>query len=120
MPKKDIKAALGASIKAEEKAIRNRFERAETVLSRKPAAKTLTQQPSSDSRVVRDSFTMPERDYGLISELRNRCLKAGVTATKSEMIRAGLNALNEMSDKELLSIIEQLSKVKTGRPPQTI
>jgi hypothetical protein len=114
-----MKAALGASIKAEEKAVKNRFDKAEAVFSRKPAA-TSIRQANSDSKVIRDSFTMPEDDYNLIAEIRNRCLKAGVTVSKSEAIRAGLNALNEMSDKELLAVMERLAKVKTGRPAQTV
>ena len=119
MPKRDMKAALGATIKAEETAVKNRFDKAEAVFSRKSAA-TSNRQPSSDSKVIRDSFTMPEDDYSLIAEIRNRCLKAGVTVSKSEAIRAGLNALNEMPDKELLAVIERLAKVKTGRPAQTV
>ena len=119
MPKRDMKAALGASIKAEETAIKSRFDKAEAVFSRKPAA-TPSRQASSDSKVIRDSFTMPEEDYNLIAEIRSRCLKAGVTVSKSEAIRAGLNALSELSDKELLSVIERLAKVKTGRPAQTV
>jgi hypothetical protein len=119
MPKRNMKAALGASIKAEETAVKNRFDKAEAVFSRKPAA-VQSQQANSESKVIRDSFTMPEDDYNLIAEVKSRCLKAGVTVSKSEAIRAGLNALNEMSDKELLAVIERLAKVKTGRPTQTV
>lgn len=119
MAKRDMKAALGASLKAEETAVKNRFDKAEAAFSRKPAA-TPSRQESSESKVIRDSFTMPEDDYNLIAGIRSRCLKAGVTVNKSEVIRAGLNALNEMSDKELLEIIERLAKVKTGRPSQTV
>jgi hypothetical protein len=120
MPKRDMKAALGASIKAEERAIKNRFEKADAVFSRKPAVAASSRETGSDSRVIRDSFTMPEDDYNLIARIRSRCLKAGVTVSKSEAIRAGLNALSRMSDKELLSVIDLLAKVKTGRPPQTV
>ena len=119
MPKRNMKAALGASIKAEETAVKNRFDKAEAAFRRKPAL-TPSRQASGDSKVIRDSFTMPEADYNLIAEIRDRCLKAGVTVSKSEAIRAGLNALNEMSDKELLAVIERLAKVKTGRPAQTV
>jgi Arc/MetJ-type ribon-helix-helix transcriptional regulator len=119
MPKRDMKAALGASIKAEEKAVRNRFDKADEVFSRKPAGAS-SREASSDNKVIRDSFTMPEDDYNLITEIRHRCLKAGVTVNKSEAIRAGLNALRRMSDKELLAVMDRLAKVKTGRPPQSI
>jgi hypothetical protein len=118
MPKRDMKAALGASIKAEEKAIKNRFEKADAVFSKRPAVPV--REAVNENKVIRDSFTMPEEDYNLIAELRTRCLKAGITVSKSEAIRAGLNALSRMSDKELFAVIDRLAKVKTGRPPQSV
>jgi hypothetical protein len=45
MAKKDMKSALGASLKAEEKAVRSRFEKAESVLGggeSAPAGRTTT------------------------------------------------------------------------------
>jgi hypothetical protein len=114
-----MKAALGASIKAEEKAIKNRFDKADAVFSQKPAP-SANREETSENKVIRDSFTMPEDDYNLIAEIRTRCLKAGVQVSKSEAIRAGLNALSRMSDKELLAMIDRLAKVKTGRPPQSV
>jgi hypothetical protein len=68
------------------------------------------------SKVVRDSFSMIERDYELISALKARCLKLGVSVNKSQILRAGLNALDNMSDKNLTDIIDNLAEVKTGRP----
>jgi hypothetical protein len=117
MPPKDMKKALGASLKAEQDAVKNRFERAETALAKTVAQRASDPRESSnDERVVRDSFTMPTEDYSLIATIRQRCLKRGVSTTKSEVLRAGLAALNAMTDKELVEIIERLPKVKTGRP----
>ncbi|MBD2261031.1 hypothetical protein H6G13_26010 [Pseudanabaena sp. FACHB-2040] len=67
-------------------------------------------------KVVRDSFTLPSSDYELIALLKQRCLGSAVNASKSEIIRAGLHALRNMEDKDLLAIVEGLEKVKTGRP----
>jgi hypothetical protein len=116
MARKDMKKALGASLKAEEQAVRDRFEKAETVLSRssKTASHTQTER---NGRVVRDSFTMPSADYDLIPKLKKRYMKSsGAGVTKSELLRAGLTALEAMTDRELTHVIESLAKVKTGRP----
>ena len=43
-------------------------------------------------------------------------MKAGVSANKSEILRAGLAALDEMSDRELAQAFRRLVRVKTGRP----
>lgn len=67
-------------------------------------------------RVIRDSFTLPSDDYESIAALKKRCLQLAVNVTKSEVIRAGLHALQQRSDNELLELINGLAKVKTGRP----
>lgn len=110
-----MKKALGASLQAEERAVKSRFDKAETILGKKDAAQK-KEDKSSTARVIRDSFTMPAIDYELIPELKTRCMKAGVGVTKSELLRAGLNALGSMTDKELVNVIEKLEKVRTGRP----
>src|SRR5450631_772413 len=48
-------------------------------------------------KVVRDSFTMPQTDYNIISEIKQKALKAGIQVKKSELLRAGLQALAKLS-----------------------
>jgi hypothetical protein len=116
LARKDMRKALGASLKAEEQAVRSRFQKADAALEkgRAPAA------PSADGegKVIRDSFTMPAPDYDLIAKIKKRCLKGETSVTKSEILRAGLLALDSMSDGALLKTFGNLSKVKTGRPPR--
>ncbi|PLZ85923.1 hypothetical protein CEN44_21145 [Fischerella muscicola CCMEE 5323] len=122
-----MKSALTSSLKAEDEAVRNRFEKAESLLEERtqqtssqptdelPQAKDAL-QPVRNQKVIRDSFTLPSTDYELIAAIRQRCLKSAVNATKSEVIRAGLHILQSLSDEELVQAIESLEKVKTGRP----
>jgi hypothetical protein len=120
MTRKDLKAALGSSLQAEEKRIKDKFEKAEHVIKGVESYSHQNGVPSAESQqhksVVRDSFTMPENDYELIELLRQRCLKNGVSVTKSEVFRAGLHVLSKMSNEALLDAMEQLEKIKTGRP----
>lgn len=67
-------------------------------------------------RMIRDSFTMPEVDYLRIKALKTRILAGGQEIKKSEVLRAGLLALEAMSDKQLHNIAEQVERIKTGRP----
>lgn len=67
-------------------------------------------------KVVRDSFSMPEDDYSMIAFVRGRALKNQLAVTKAEVIRAGLQVLNSLSDAELSKALASLEKVKTGRP----
>jgi hypothetical protein len=69
------------------------------------------------STVVRDSFTMPAADYKLIGVLKQRCIGLGIAMKKSELLRAGLAALDLMPDQELAQVVAAVESVKTGRPP---
>jgi hypothetical protein len=116
--KKDMKSALGASLKAEEQAVRSRFEKAESVIGGGKSAPRAQEQPRNGTdKVIRDSFTIPGDEYELISQIKKRCMKAGISANKSEVLRAGLAALEAMPERELVSLFANLQRVKTGRPP---
>ena len=67
-------------------------------------------------KVVRDSFTMPQSDYAKIGELKQLCIKNGLHVKKSELLRAGLQALGKMSATQLKSVMSGLEQIKTGRP----
>jgi hypothetical protein len=70
-------------------------------------------------KVVRDSFTMPQNDYDKLAELKQACQQAGVHVKKSELLRAGLQALSKMSIAQLERAIVQLAPIKTGRPKKS-
>jgi hypothetical protein len=116
MPKKDIKRALGASLRAEELAVKSRFEKAETALAKNKPQEPEQPKRNGAGKVVRDSFTIPAGEYELISQIKKRCMKVGVSANKSEVLRVGLAALDAMSDKDLARHFQSLARVKTGRP----
>lgn len=67
-------------------------------------------------KVIRDSFSFPEQDYRKISDLKKTCLAAGVHVKKSEILRAGLNLLSQLSVDELKQAVDGVEKVQTGRP----
>jgi hypothetical protein len=68
------------------------------------------------AKVIRDSFSFPERDYQKISELKKTCLTAGIHVKKSEILRAGLHLLTKLNLDELKQAIDRVEKVQTGRP----
>jgi hypothetical protein len=67
-------------------------------------------------KVVRDSFTMPKSDYEKLTALKQKCLDAGVSVKKSELLRAGLLLLESAPPKRLIEAISVVETVKTGRP----
>jgi len=123
MARKSMKSALNASLKAEDEAVRSRFEKAESLLGEKPqvsdqpvAVAPVVQELPKKERVIRDSFTLPSGDYELIAAVRQRCLNSAININKSEVIRVGLHALMEMSEEDLIELVNNLEKVKPGRP----
>jgi hypothetical protein len=68
------------------------------------------------AKLIRDSFTMPESEYVLIAALKKRCLAAGVSAKKSEILRAAVANLAKLSDASVVSALRRLDVIKTGRP----
>lgn len=73
-------------------------------------------QKPKKTKVVRDSFTMPEEDYRKLAELKERCLAGGQKVKKSELLRAGLALLASLPAKRLLTAVASVESVKTGRP----
>jgi len=68
------------------------------------------------AKLVRDSFTMPDLEYALIAALKKRCLDAGVSAKKSEILRAAVANLVKLSDAAVVAAVRRLEVIKTGRP----
>jgi len=90
---------------------------AKTKATPAPAAKAETKPPKKAKPVlVRDGFTMPEADFGLIASLKRRAATAGRESKKSELLRAGLRALAALDAPALLVALNGLEPVKIGRP----
>jgi hypothetical protein len=82
--------------------------------ARKKKVVNTPEQPT----IVRDSFTMPDYDYKLIQEIKERFMFAGVSMTKGEILRAGLHALLDLPDTKFKRRGILVDKIKTGRPKQ--
>ena len=67
-------------------------------------------------KLVRDSFTMPQADFDLVHLLKERALGFRRPTKKSELLRAGLQALARLDAKALQAVLEALPALKAGRP----
>ena len=70
-------------------------------------------------RLVRDSFTIPAREYEAIDALKKRYLANGIHMKKSEILRAGLLALSAMKTEELAKVADRVERIKPGRPKKS-
>ena len=107
--RKDPLGGLAQSLQDENAAVENRFERAGRVLGEQGSP------PRKQALVIRDTFSFPDFDYVLLSELQQRCLQGGHHSSKSELVRAGLKALIQMKPADLLKAAQAVEKLKPGR-----
>lgn len=76
--------------------------------NKKPSTKTIN--------LIRDSFTIPEADFALFAQIKQRALTASYEIKKSEILRAALNVLNSLPDSSLLNELKKVERIKMGRP----
>lgn len=67
-------------------------------------------------KLVRDSFTIPKAEYGVLDMLKQRATALTRPAKKSELLRAGIKALAAMPDAAFLAALQAVPAIKTGRP----
>lgn len=67
-------------------------------------------------KLVRDSFTIPKDEYTALAGLKQRCAALDHPVKKSELLRAGIQALAALGDKALLAALKAVPSLKTGRP----
>ena len=67
-------------------------------------------------KLVRDSFTIPKSEYLVLVHLKERAAQLRRPTKKSELLRAGVAALNAMSDRAFLAALHRVPSLKTGRP----
>lgn len=66
-------------------------------------------------KIERDSFSMPMSEHKRIRKLREALDKAGRSATKSEVIRAGFALLASRSAAEIIVLLDALPRVTKGK-----
>jgi hypothetical protein len=106
--------ALGASLRAEQEAVVERFAKADAYFNAREQGLGYSSGPPPREKVIRDGFTMPASDYSLIAQVQATSLQVGLSVTKSEVLRAGLHALTQLSPLELKQVFSALEKVKAG------
>jgi len=109
-----MKSALGASLKAEEQAVKSRFESTESVPAENVDLDQEQTDPEESDQLVRDDFTL------LISRIKARCMKAGIRVNTNEVLRAGIAALDALQDGELVRSLQGELPVMTDKPKRVV
>lgn len=107
---------LRLTVAHQDQALEDRFAKADSILLKtSPPAPQPAPAPQK-SLVVRDTFSLPPSDYALIDAVRRTAAKEGrISTSKSEVIRAGLQALHLLEGQDLIQALNQLEKILPGR-----
>lgn len=69
-------------------------------------------------KVVRDAFSFPTADHARIKAIIQDALKAALAINKSEVVRAGLIALQQLPLEKRHALLASVEKMKPGRPAE--
>ncbi|MEY3885079.1 MAG: hypothetical protein RIS87_854 [Pseudomonadota bacterium] len=86
------------------------------VVAAEVKVKSIKVEKAPKLKMERDSFTMPKVEYAQFSVLKERLIKLGQPAKKSELLRAGIMQLTAMTDAALKAAMSKVPAIKTGRP----
>lgn len=93
-------------------------------LTTAPVAKSAAPKPekidkAKKPKLVRDSFTIPKTEFAVLAQLKRRAALGGAEAKKSELLRAGIQALAAMNDAAFRAALDAVPTLKTGRPSKS-
>ena len=80
----------------------------------------MSKSGKKEKDLVRDSFTMPAEEHQIIDQLKKKVRLAGNEVKKSELIRAGIAMLDTLSIRALMTAINRVPNLKTGRPAKDL
>lgn len=94
---------------------------AQAVAAKVVATTEVAEKPAKvrKPKLVRDSFTIPKTEYGVLDELKQRAVELAHPVKKSEVLRAGIKALAALPDAAFLAALQAVPAIKTGRPSQS-
>ncbi|WP_082584036.1 hypothetical protein [Noviherbaspirillum sp. Root189] len=78
-----------------------------------------TREKTKKTKLVRDSFTMPEAEYAVLGDVKKTCLKAGIAVKKSELLRVGVALIRQLDTAKLKEELDRLPVLKAGRPKKS-
>jgi len=107
--------SLQSSLKQERETTKDRLSDTDLFAAADNLFEKKTPTPKKD-KVIRDTFTIAEKEYLLIDKCKNKLLENKLSATKSEVLRMALVALDKFSNKELISCYQSIAKIQLGRP----
>lgn len=87
-----------------------------TPVATPPSASTPSKVPLGAGRAIRESISLLPEESQIVDALRVKMAATGFIFNRSEIIRAGILSLKNMNPSELEELLENVPKLKPGRP----
>jgi hypothetical protein len=84
--------------------------------SKKTPVKSTKATKTVKTKLVRDSFAIPEKEYAALVAVKKTCLKAGLEIKKTELIRIGIALVNNLTTAKIKTAQAKLTQISAGRP----
>jgi hypothetical protein len=84
--------------------------------SKKMPVKSTKPTKTVKTKLIRDSFAIPEKEYAALVAVKKTCLKAGLEIKKTELIRIGIALVNNLTTAKIKIAQSKLTQISAGRP----
>ncbi len=84
--------------------------------SKKTPVKSTKPTKTVKTKLIRDSFAIPEKEYAALVAVKKTCLKAGLEIKKTELIRIGIALVNDLTTAKIKTAQAKLTQISAGRP----
>lgn len=87
-----------------------------TLVKSTKATKATKATKTVKTKLIRDSFAIPEKEYAALVAVKKTCLKAGLEIKKTELIRIGIALVNDLTTAKIKTAQAKLTQISAGRP----
>ena len=98
------------------KAAKKATKKAAKKTSKKMPVKSTKPTKTVKTKLIRDSFAIPEKEYAALVAVKKTCLKAGLEIKKTELIRIGIALVNNLTTAKIKTAQAKLTQISAGRP----
>jgi hypothetical protein len=95
----------------------SQFDKADQIMSSISNIKTedIKNSKLKHDQMIRVTYMLPESYNKIINDIIRKCMREEILINKSEIIRLGIQMVNELTSQELINKLESV-RVEQGRP----
>lgn len=93
----------------------NQFDKADKIINQLNQSEGLQKQNIKKDKMEYVTYAIPESFTRIINDIIKKCMRQELSINKSEIIRLGIQMVNELSLDELINRLNEV-KVERGRP----